>query len=73
MVVDDKAEMVYAHGRTGRFLEPAEGEASSNILKMARPGLKAGLTNAIRKMSSERTEVVVKNLRVKSDGGLSGY
>jgi two-component system, chemotaxis family, CheB/CheR fusion protein len=68
VVVDDKAEMIYAHGRTGRFLEPAEGEASSNILKMARPGLKAGLTNAIHKMSSERTEVVIKNLRVKSEG-----
>jgi len=68
VVVDDKAELIYAHGRTGRFLEPAEGEASNNILDMARPGLKAGLTNAIRKMSSERTEIVINNLRVKTNG-----
>jgi two-component system CheB/CheR fusion protein len=68
VVVDDKADLMYAHGRTGRFLEPAEGEATSNILQMARPGLKAGLTHAIRKMSTERTEISVKNLRVQTNG-----
>jgi two-component system CheB/CheR fusion protein len=67
VVVDDKAELIYTHGRTGRFLEPAEGEASNNILQMARPGLKTGLTNAIRKMSTERTEVFIENLRVKNN------
>ncbi len=68
VVVDDKADLMYAHGRTGRFLEPAEGEASSNILQMARPGLRAGLTHAIRKMSAERAEITIKNLRVQNNG-----
>jgi two-component system CheB/CheR fusion protein len=68
VVVDDKADLIYAHGRTGRFLEPAEGEATSNILHMARPGLKAGLTHAIHKMSAERAEIQIKNLRVKNNG-----
>ncbi len=67
-VVDDKAELIYTHGRTGRFLEPAEGEASNNILHMARPGLKEGLTNAIRKMSTERAEILIENLQVKTNG-----
>ncbi|WP_459944811.1 chemotaxis protein CheB, partial [Desulfocastanea catecholica] len=67
VVVDDKADLIYAHGRTGRFLEPAEGEASSNILQMARPGLKAGLTHAIRKMSTERADISIKNLRVQNN------
>jgi two-component system CheB/CheR fusion protein len=35
---------------------------------MARPGLKAGLTNAIQKMSIKRMEMVVKNLRVQNNG-----
>jgi hypothetical protein len=35
---------------------------------MARPGLKAGLTNAIQRMSNERTEIVIKNLRVQNNG-----
>ena len=68
VVVDDKGELIYTHGRTGRFLEPAEGESSNNILHMARPGLKAGLTNAIRRMSTERNEVFIENLRVKNNG-----
>lgn len=68
VVVDDKGDLIYTQGRTGRFLEPAEGEASNNILEMARPGLKAGLTNAIQRMSNERTEIVIKNLRVQNNG-----
>lgn len=68
VVVDDKADLIYAHGRTGRFLEPAEGEATSNILQMARPGLRAGLAHAIRKMSAERAEIFIKNLRVQNNG-----
>ena len=67
-VVDDKGELIYTHGRTGHFLEPAEGEATNNILQMARPGLKEGLTNAIRKMSTERAEIVIENLQVKTNG-----
>lgn len=72
VVVDDKADLIYAHGRTGRLLEPAEGEASSNILQMARPGLRAGLTHAIRKMSAERAEILIKNLRVQNNGDAQG-
>lgn len=69
VVIDDTANIIYIHGRTGRFLEPAEGETSVNILEMARPGLRAGLTNAIRRMGTERQEIVVKGLQVKNNGG----
>ncbi len=69
VVIDDQANIIYVHGRTGRFLEPAEGETSINILEMARPGLKAGLTSAIRKLTTDRKETVVKGLKVKDNGG----
>ena len=68
IVVNDKAELIYAHGRTGHFLEPADGEASNNILHMARPGLKAALTNAIQRITNERAEVVCKNVQVSNNG-----
>lgn len=68
VVIDDKASIIYIHGRTGRFLEPAEGEATNNIFEMARPGLKTGLTNAFQKMTKERREVKVKNLKISNDG-----
>jgi two-component system CheB/CheR fusion protein len=68
-VVDDKANIIYIHGHTGRFLEPAQGESSINILDMARPGLKAALSNAMRQMASDRQEIVINNLQVKENGG----
>ncbi|MFH1743897.1 MAG: chemotaxis protein CheB [bacterium] len=50
-IIDDTCNVIYIHGRTGRFLEPAEGKVSINLLEMARPGLKTELAAAIRKVS----------------------
>jgi len=69
VIIDDMANIIYIHGRTGRYLEPAQGETSINIMEMARPGLKAGLTSAIRAMANDRQESFVKNLQVKENGG----
>ncbi len=69
-VIDEAFNAVYIHGRTGRFLEPAEGRASLNILEMARPGLRPELSAAIRRAASTRQEVVQGGVRVgyeKSD------
>ncbi|MBU0680672.1 MAG: PAS domain-containing protein [Proteobacteria bacterium] len=69
VIIDGQANIIYIHGRIGRFLEPAEGVISSNILEMARPGLKAGLARALRKMTIEQRETVVEKLPVKDNGG----
>lgn len=69
VVVDDDANIVYIHGRTGRFLEPAEGEVSNNLPEMAKPGLKTELTKALHQVAANRQETQVKGLRVKSNGG----
>ena len=42
-LVNDRGDILYLHGRTGLYLEPAPGEAGMNILKMAREGLRRGL------------------------------
>ena len=68
-VIDDVGNVIYIHGRTGRFLEPAEGRASVNILQMARPGLKKELASAIREVSVHKQESVYRGLRVEYDGG----
>lgn len=39
-LVDARGNILYLHGRTGRFLELAPGEPGTNILKMAREGLR---------------------------------
>ncbi|MGL1891608.1 MAG: PAS domain-containing protein [Spirochaetaceae bacterium] len=69
VVINDLADIIYIHGRIGKFLEPAEGETSINILEMARPGLKAGLISGIKKMATSRQEVIIKGLEVQDYTG----
>ncbi len=67
VVIDDLANIVYIHGRTGRFLEPAEGEGSLNIFKMARPGLQAELSRAIPEVLKKRREIKIQKLRINDN------
>ena len=69
VIIDNQANIVYIHGRVGRFLEPPEGEISINILEMARSGLRAGLSRAIRKIVHDNQETVTEKLQVKDNGG----
>jgi two-component system, chemotaxis family, CheB/CheR fusion protein len=70
-LVTDKGEILYLRGRTGRYLEPAPGEADMNVLKMAREGLRHELAHALRKAVSLREPVSRTGLRVKTNGGFS--
>jgi two-component system CheB/CheR fusion protein len=68
-LVDGHGDILYLHGRSGLYLEPASGEASiSNILKMAREGLRHELTMALYKAVSGRESVSHFGLRVKTNG-----
>ena len=40
VIVNEKGDVLYIHGRIGRYLEPASGEASLNITALARDGLR---------------------------------
>lgn len=60
VIIDSAANIIYIHGRTGRYLEPAEGEITANVVEMARPGLRAGLISALRRINGERDPAEVK-------------
>ena len=49
VLVNDRGEMLHILGRTGQYLEPAAGEATMNVLTMARDGLRRELTVALHK------------------------
>ena len=68
-IIDAASNLLYIHGHTGRFLEPAMGRTSVNILEMARPGLKAELTAALREAAIHKQEVICRGLEVEQDGG----
>jgi two-component system CheB/CheR fusion protein len=68
-IINDAGNVVYIHGRTGKFLEPAEGKASVNIVEMARPGLRAELAMTIRQVTTHKQEVTHRGLHVQYNGG----
>ena len=68
-LVNGQGDILYLHGRTGMYLEPAPGDAGiNNILKMAREGLKRDLTTALYKAASSRERVTILGLQVKTNG-----
>jgi two-component system CheB/CheR fusion protein len=68
-MVNGHGDILYLHGRTGMFLEPAPGEAGiNNILKMAREGLKNELTMALHKAAGIKETVCHPGLSVKTNG-----
>ncbi|MBN2369894.1 MAG: PAS domain-containing protein [Vicinamibacteria bacterium] len=70
VLIDAHGEILYLHGRTGRFLEPAPGEAGMNILRMAREGLRRALSAALHSAKAHKDTVRHTGLRVRIDSGL---
>jgi two-component system CheB/CheR fusion protein len=54
VLVNETGDILYIQGRTGRYLEPASGEAAMNILTMAKEGLRLELGSLIRKALLQR-------------------
>jgi two-component system CheB/CheR fusion protein len=69
VLVNEHGDILYIHGRTGQYLEPAAGEASMNILKMAREGLRRDLTTALHKAATKKESLHHHRLTVRSNGG----
>ncbi|MBN2395084.1 MAG: PAS domain-containing protein, partial [Candidatus Atribacteria bacterium] len=68
-LVNNYGDILYLYGRTGLFLEPTPGETRiSNILKMAREGLRYDLTKALHKTTTSKEIVRKPNLNIKSNG-----
>jgi two-component system CheB/CheR fusion protein len=68
-LVNGQGDILYLHGRTGMYLEPAPGEVKIyNILKMAREGLRRDLTMALHKAEGTKEIVCCPGLRVKTNG-----
>jgi len=67
--INDNGEILYIHGRTGKYLEPASGRANMNIFAMAREEIRFDLTSAVRKAVVKKTDVTIHNLKVETNGG----
>jgi len=68
VLVDETLKILQFRGQTGRYLEPAPGDASFNLLKMAREGLFVELRSALDECRSEHVEVRRRAVPVREAG-----
>jgi len=74
VVIDNDKNILYVHGRLGRYLEPAEGHSGNNLLEMARTvSLKNELTNCIHKAEVNHHDIVKMISYDEIDGGISTF
>ena len=69
VLTNDKGDIAYIGGKTGKYLEPAAGKANLNIFAMAREGLSGALHSAFARALREKTVVPLNSLRVGTNGG----
>jgi two-component system CheB/CheR fusion protein len=69
VLANDKGDILYISGRTGKYLEPAAGKANWNIFAMAREGLRFDLGNAFYKAHRQKDAIMVAGLKVDGGGG----
>ena len=67
VLVNNKGDILYISGRTGKYLEPAAGKANWNIFAMAREGLRFDLGSAFQKALRQKEAVTVKNLKIGAE------
>ncbi|NJD52507.1 MAG: PAS domain-containing protein [Candidatus Methanoperedens sp.] len=69
VIANEKGDILYIHGRTGKYLEPAPGRPSWNILEMAREGIRTELNIALHTAVTQKKDAIFRDLSVKTNGG----
>ncbi|MFI3123576.1 MAG: CheR family methyltransferase [Methylococcales bacterium] len=71
VVTDLNGNILYVHGDTGRYLRPAPGHATLNIIEMAREGLDLELRSGLYLAASQGEPAINREIQVKTNGGFS--
>ncbi len=72
VLVTDRADIVHVHGRTGSFLEPSEGRASTNLIDMTRESLRPALVWLLREIARAPEQPAQREVRLRVDGDYRG-
>jgi len=72
IIIDDKGDIVYVHGRTSNYLELPYGKVKLHFLSMIRAELKSVLHDSILKISTQQKEICLNRLQL-TDHGESRY
>jgi two-component system CheB/CheR fusion protein len=70
VIVNSDLQILHFRGHTGSYLEPAAGQASLNLSKMAREGLLVDLRDSLQKAAKGGLPVRKEKVSIRSDSGL---
>jgi len=62
VVTDLKGNILYVHGETGKYLRPAPGQATLNVIDMAHEGLQLELRSAIQRAANQGESTLNREL-----------
>lgn len=62
VVTDLNGNILYVHGETGKYLRPAPGQATLNVIDMAHEGLQLELRSAIQRAASQDESTLNREL-----------
>ena len=68
VLVNEKGDIIYISGRTGKYLEPAVGKANMNIFAMLREGMRNEFPSAFRQVLMKKEAVILHNLSIVASG-----
>ncbi len=68
VIINDQGEILYIHGKIGKYLEPAPGRARLNIFDMAKDNTGFKIRSAIQNAASKTKDVVMEGLKISSNG-----
>lgn len=68
VVVDMNGAILYIHGETGKYLRPAPGQPTHNVLDMAREGLRVELRTILQRAAVLERPKSEHEVKVKTNG-----
>jgi two-component system CheB/CheR fusion protein len=71
VLVNNQGEVVYIHGHTGAYLEPAPGSPPQHLLEMVREGLKFELSSMFQQAAGRQAEIARRGIRFRANGGVN--
>jgi two-component system, chemotaxis family, CheB/CheR fusion protein len=73
VLINEDMNILQFRGKLGKYLEPAAGQASLNIIKMAKEGFAMELRSAVLKAKKEDRQIIVDGLQVKVNGSTAFF
>lgn len=71
VTTDARGSILFVYGETGKYLRPAPGPVSNNVIEMAREGLQLELRKAILGAVAQSVPVLDQEVLIKHNGGFS--